>query len=147
MDMGDLNHSYNFPAKFRPFVAREFQTRMATFLTSRLPQTGYLPPLNIGADKGTNRHRTRQFLTALTVVPDADELLQPIYIGQPVVKNHNGQGVALSIKDGLDKYQISSVQVEGSSHDGQYFHLSVPDALRKLFVLDNRFISTVDPLH
>ena len=89
--MGDLNHSHNFPAKFRPFVAREIQTRMATFLTSRLPQTGYLPPLNIGADKGTNRHRTRQFLTALTVVPDADELLQPIYIGQPVVKNHNGQ--------------------------------------------------------
>ena len=50
IDMGDLNHSHNFPAKFRPFVAREIQTRMATFLTSRLPQTGYLPPLNIGSE-------------------------------------------------------------------------------------------------
>ena len=147
IDMGDLNHSHNFPPKFRPFVAREVQARMKTFLTSRLPQTGCLPPVNVGADKGTNRHRTRQFLTALTVVPDADELLQPIYIGQPVVKDHTGPGVALSIKDGLDRYGIMPIQFEASSHDGQYFHLSVPENLRKFYDLDDRFVSTVDPLH
>ena len=147
IDMGDLNHSHNFPPKFRPFVAKEIHRRMSSFLTSRMLQTGYLPPINVGADKGTNRHRTRQFITALTVVPDAEELLQPIYIGQPVVKDHSGQGVASSIKDGLDKYGIVSVQVEASSHDGQYFHLSVPEALCKLYNLDNRFVSTIDPLH
>ncbi len=147
IDMGDLNHSHNFPPKFRPYIAKEIHRRMSTFLTSRMVQTGHLPPVNVGADKGTNRHRTRQFMTALTVVPDAEELLQPIYIGQPIVKDHTGQGVASSIKDGLDKFGILSVQLEASSHDGQYFHLSVPEALCKLYDLDNRFVSTIDPLH
>ena len=39
------------------------------------------------------------------------------------------------------------MQVEASSHDGQYYHLSVPEALSKLYALDIRFVSTVDPLH
>ena len=147
MDMGDLNHSHNFPPKYRPFVAKEIHKRMSSFLTSRMPQTGNLPPINVGVDKGTNKHRTRQFMTALTVVPDAEKLLQPIYIGQPIVKDHTGQGVASSIKAGLDNFGISAVQIEASSHDGQYFHLSVPEALAKLYSLDNRFVSTVDPLH
>ena len=86
-------------------------------------------------------------MTALTVVPDAENLLQPIYIGQPIVKDHTGVGVAESIKNGLDKFGISSVQVEASSHDGQYYHLSVPEALSDLYKLNDRFVSTVDPLH
>ena len=147
IDMGDINHSHNFPPKFRPFVAKVIHNRMSNFLKSRMVQTGNLPPINIGADKGTNKHRTRQFLTALTVVPDAEKLLQPIYIGQPIVKDHSGNGVALSIKGGLDGFGISSMQVEASSHDGQYYHLSVPEALCKLYSLGNRFVSTVDPLH
>jgi len=38
-------------------------------------------------------------------------------------------------------------QIEASSHDGQYYHLSVPKSLVKLYNLPNQFISTPDPLH
>ena len=91
MDMGDLNHSHNFRPKYRPFVAKETHERMSSFLKSRMLQTGNLPPINVGADKGTYKHRTRQFMTALTVVPYAEKLLQPIYIGQPIVKDHTAK--------------------------------------------------------
>ena len=146
LDMGDINHSHTFPGKFRPYVAHEVHIRMQRFLTSRLNQTGFFPPLNIGADKGTSKHRTRQFITAVTVVPDSPNLLQPVYIGQPVVKDHTGPGVSTSIKAGLDKFGIVGNQIEGSSHDGQYYHLSVPEGLKELYNL-NQFISTPDPLH
>ena len=125
LDMGDINHSKNFPEKFRPFLANEIHNRMTTFLKIRYSQTGFLPPLNIGADKGTSNHRTRQFLTAVTIVPDSEKLFQIVYLGQPVVKDHTGYGVAKSIKDGLDSFGIIGKQIEGSSHDGQYFHLSI----------------------
>ena len=147
LDMGDINHSHQFPAKFRPYVAHEVHQKMKVFLNSRLPQTGFCPPLNIGADKGTSRHRTRQFLMALTIVPDAECFLQPVYIGQPIVKDHSGHGVSASIKDGLDNFGISASQIEASSHDGQYYHLSVPEGLVILYKLPNQFVSTPDPLH
>ena len=147
IDMGNINHSHNFLPKFRPCVAKEVSARMSKFLNSIMAQSGCLPPINIGADKGTSKHRTRQFITALIVIPDAAQVLQPVYVGQPVVKQHSGKGVALSIKNGLDIFGIVSTQLEGSSHDGQYFHLSVPEEIRTLYELDSRFVSTADPLH
>ena len=145
--MGDINHAHNFPPKFRPYVAKEVHRRMKKFLNSRLLQTGFLPPVNIDADKGTSRHRTRQFIMALTTVPDSEVFLQAVYIGQPVVKNHSGFGVAESIKDGLDKFKIVGEQLEALSHDGQYFLLSMPDGLKHLYNLPDQFISTLDPRH
>ena len=56
------------------------------------------------------------------------------------------QSVSKSIKEGLDKFGIIGIQIEASSHDGQYFHLSVPDGLVELYDL-RKFISTPDPLH
>ena len=106
-----------------------------------------MPPLNIGADKGTSYHRTRQFITAVTVIPDSVDVIDGVYIRQPVVKSHTGEGVVPSIKEGLDVFEITGEQLEGSSHDGQYFHLSVPDYLRNLYGMTEHFISTTDPLH
>ena len=94
LDMGDINHSHNFPAKFRPFVAAEIHRRMSLFFNIRMTQTGFLPPINIGADKGTSHHRIRQFIIAVTIIPDADKFIQPVYIGQPVVKQLDGKGIA-----------------------------------------------------
>ena len=146
-DIGDINHSHNFPGKFRPFVAAEIHRQMSLYFQTRMIQTGFLPPVNIGADKGTSHHRTRQFIMAVTIIPDADKLIQPVYMGQPVVKHHDGKGVASSIKDGLDTFGIKGVQLEVSSHDGQYTHLSVLTYLRKLYDLNDIFFSTTDPLH
>ena len=146
-DMGDINHSKNFVDKFRPYVSDEVHKRTASFLTTRLVQTGYLPPLNIQADKGTNVHRTRQFLSVITVIPDSDCLLGCIYVGQPVVKAHDGHGVTVSINEGLQRFGIVCAQIEGGSFDGQYFHLSVDKELAKLYTLPGTFYCTTDPLH
>ena len=146
-DMGDLNHSYNFPDKFRSFVAMAVRNKTVTFLSSRLEQTGFLPPVNVQADKGTSVHNTRQFTTVATVVPGSDSLISTIYLGQPVVKNHTGKGVSISIVEELKKYNIKGSQLEGGSFDGQYIHLSIAEHLTNKLKLPPQFIYTWDPLH
>ena len=49
-DMGDFNHSDQFPRKFRPFVQDEINGKLKTFFNSKLEQTGFEPSLNIAAD-------------------------------------------------------------------------------------------------
>ena len=56
-DMGDFNHSDQFPRKFRPFVKNEIHEKNKKFFTTKMEQTGFEPALNISADKGTNIHR------------------------------------------------------------------------------------------
>ena len=146
-DLGDLNHSRRFLEKFRSFVASEVKKRTAGFLSTRLPQTGFLPPLNIQADKGTTIHRTRQFTTVSTITPGSDSLISIIYLGQPIVKNHTGEGVADSITVELEKYGITGAQVEGGSFDGQYFNLKVPNHLAQKLDLSSKFFCSWDPLH
>ena len=131
-DCGDLNHSKHFPDKFRPYVAKEIRKRTVQFLTSRMIQTGFLPAINIQADKGTTVHNTRQFTTAAVVVPGSESLIINLYLGQPTVKNHTGRGVAESIIEQLQKFSIKASQVEGGSFDGQYFHLSISEHLTEL---------------
>ena len=146
-DLGDLNHSKAFPDKFRSYVASEVKRRTTGFLNQRLSQTGFLPPVNVQADKGTTVHSTRQFTTVSTITPGSDSLISVIYLGQPIVKNHTGEGIANSIMEELEKYGIKGSQVEGGSFDGQYFHLHVPDHLLKKFDLSSQFFCTWDPLH
>ena len=146
-DLGDLNHSRRFPDKFREFVAAEVRKRTVGFLGTRLPKTGFLPAVNVQADKGTTVHNTRQFTTVTTITPGSASLLSVDYLGQPIVGNHTGAGVAESIVEELTKYGIAASQVEGGGFDGQYFHLSVPDHLVKKLLLCSQFLCTWDPLH
>ena len=55
-------------------------------------QTGYKPPAKVVADKATWQHQTRQLIGVVTVVPDADQPLQALVLGTPVVKLHTGAG-------------------------------------------------------
>ena len=134
--VGELNHSRKFPAAFRPFVSRAVARRVTTFIGTRLVQTGHLPAVNITADKATFKHHTRQFLSCVTVVPGAEELLQVISFGQPIVKGHKGIEIAKNIKEGFDQFNLQSSQIEGGSFDGQYFHLRVEEALESAALYD-----------
>ena len=62
-----------------------------------MTQTGFKPPVKIIADKDTCKNRTRQLVSRLIVVPDADDLIQPVYLGHPVVRFHSRKGVSESI--------------------------------------------------
>ena len=91
-DLGNPNNSKNFPERFRGFVAAEVKRRTAKFLNTRLPQTGFLPPVNIQADKGTTVHNTRQFTTVSAFTPESESLISVVYLGQPIDKNLSGDG-------------------------------------------------------
>ena len=122
--VAEINHSRKFPAAFRPFLSAAVTRRVKNFVNLRLTQTGHLPAINITADKATYKHRTRQFISCVTLVPGADDIHQVISFGQPIVKGHKGFEITQNIKEDLDIFGIKSCQIEGGSFDGQYFHSS-----------------------
>ena len=85
-----------------------------------------------------------------SVIPDADDLIQYIYLGSPVVKKHDAKGVGQSIISILKQFEITAEQFQGGSFDGQYFHLSVPKVLNTYFGKNEEDESThydYDPMH
>ena len=68
-------------------------------------------------------------ITCVTLVSVADDLLQVISFGQPIVKGHKGFEIAQNINECLDIFGIKYCQIEGGSFDGQYFNLGVQAAL------------------
>ena len=64
--VGELNHGRKFPAALRPYVQEVVHKRVTKYLQTPLIQTGFLPPLCLSADKGTYKHRSRQFLSCVT---------------------------------------------------------------------------------
>ncbi len=128
--MGNINHLRKFPAQILPFIADETQARVKKFLCTPLVQTGFLPPVKVIADKDTKKHRTRQVLLLVTIVPEAVQLIQSMYLDHSIVKKHTGKDVAELIKD------VLAGQFEGGGFDGQYFHLGVPDYVNAHYEID-----------
>ena len=83
--VGELNHSRKFPAAFRGSVCQVVNSRVRRFVQTPLVQTGHLPPVGISADKGTYKHRSRQFLSLVTIMPGGTNLVENLSCGQPVV--------------------------------------------------------------
>ena len=147
LDVGDINHSSELYSNFMSFVSEQVTEMLKSFFSSRLDHTGCKPPFNLQADKGANVHKTRQFTTVVTVVPEFPKWLTHIYLGQPVFKSHDGPGVIQRIIDELNSWHIQGDQVEGGNFDGQFFHLSVPGHLTEVLYLSDQLTSPQDPLH
>ena len=143
-DIGDINHSYRFPAQFLKHVSSVIEEHVKQFLSCRLVQTGHKPPLKIVADKATWQHQTRQLIGIVTVVPDSDEPLQAMILKTPVVKSHTGLGVTESITSVTDQF-ITADQFLGGAFDGQYFHLGVNKLLDGHYRVTAQY--DVDPMH
>eukprot|EP00112_Aurelia_sp_Birch-Aquarium-sp1_P013875 Seg2973.1 transcript_id=Seg2973.1/GoldUCD/mRNA.D3Y31 product="hypothetical protein" protein_id=Seg2973.1/GoldUCD/D3Y31 len=133
LDVGEINHSKVFPAKFLPFVAKEVEGRVTNFLNTRMEQTGFLPAGKVCADKATSKHRTRHFISFITVIPDSESVIQPIFLDVPLVKTHSGPEITNNIIQVLNAFNIIPEQYLGGAYDGQYFHLHVPELLDKHF--------------
>ena len=93
-----------------------------------MSQTGFKPPIKIVADKDTYKHRTRQIIALISVFPQAQDLIQHIYIAHPVIKKLSGKDTAENIYHSLKDY-IYKEQYQGGSYDGAYIHDSVPKHL------------------
>ena len=83
--VGELNHSRKFPAAFRPCVQKAVTKRLCKFLSTPLESTGHAPPLALSADKATYKHRSRQFLSAVTIKAGGENFIEIISCGQPLV--------------------------------------------------------------
>ena len=148
-EVGEMNHSRKFPAALRPYVTEVVHGRVVNYLTSPLEQTGHLPPVGLAADKGTYKHRSRQFLSFVTVMPGGNNLLEVCTSGQPVVtQGSTGAELAKNMKQGFDNFGITSEQIESAVFDGVYFHCSIEDHMNQLYKLKpGQVLFTWDPLH
>ena len=80
LDVGEINNSETFPAKFLPYVVQ--------FLNNRLDQTGFRPVGKVVADNATYKHRTGQFVSSVIVVPNSTDLIhEPISAGSFKLRN------------------------------------------------------------
>ena len=135
--VGQLNHSRKFPAAFRPCVQQAVMKRLRKFFSTPLECTGHLPPLAVSADKATYKHRSRQFISVVTINPGGDNFLEIISCGQPVVTGgSSGSELSRNIKSGLDEYCIVGCQLESAVFDGVYFHCSVEEHFNNLYNLE-----------
>ena len=127
--------------------------RVKNFLQVPLLQTGHRPPVAISADKGTFKHRSRQFLSCVTVIPGGTNLLEVLTCGQPVVtQGSSGKQLALNMKTGFDYVGIDPDQIESGVFDGDYFHCSIEEHVGHgyLYVYklnSGKVLVTWDPLH
>ena len=70
LDVHEINHSSELYSNFMPLVSEQVTERLKSFFSSRLDHTGFKPPVNLQVDKVINVHRTRQFTSLVTVVPN-----------------------------------------------------------------------------
>ena len=135
--VGELNHSRKFPAAFRSCVKKAVHNRVCKFFSTPLDCTGHLPPLAVSADKATFKHRSRQFLSVVTVIPGGDNLLEVISCGQPVVTaGSSGVELTKNIKSGLDEYNVLGCQIESGVFDGVYFHCSIEEHFDEIYKIE-----------
>ena len=144
---GDFHNSKKFPAKFLPYVYDEVRQLCEDFITTRTPETGFLPPVNVAADKGTSVHRSMQFTTAVVCLANNENLLANLFLGQPQVKDHTAEGLANSIWEVLKENKIQASQVQGLSVDGQYIKYRVDQLLKEKMSLGDTFMASWDALH
>ena len=90
--------------------------------------SGRRPPVAISVDKMTQKRRTGQITALATLIPEAppSEMVQTFFIDNPVVREHNGKGLAQSAGNEYKKVICSEnapEQIVGGGMDGQYFHL------------------------
>ena len=146
--VSQLNHSRKFPSAFLPHVAKEVDSRIKKFLTSKLQQTGHRPPLALSADKATYKHRSRQFLGGVTISPGGENFLETLSFGQPIVKGSTATALVKNSKQSFDLLGVNGSQIESTVFDGVYFHIGVQKHFDAAFGLkEGNILYSYDTLH
>ena len=147
VNVGNMNHSRQFPSKMRASFATAIDTRIKHYIASPLPATGTVPPVGIIADKVTTRRRTGHMYGGILFTPNMPNLLTPVSLGMVAVKGHDGESIANDVKDVCNQYSLQSDQIAGFGFDGQYFNLHVPEKLKEKLHLDDNVTFQWDPAH
>ena len=98
-DIGDLNHSFNFVDSMAGSFSKVIMKRVKRHLSTRLPQTGCLPPCKVVEDGATYRHNTRHLIGVTSLFPGDNPLLQSVFLGAPKGVGSDGLSTAKSMAD------------------------------------------------
>ena len=135
VDIGDINHSKTLPARLVPSIADDVKRNIRIFLQTPLEQTGYLPCGKVLFDSSTTKKVNREFVGFVCTVPDSDELIQVIYIGNGTLSETKGVDIAQVVlqvlKLGTEEIVIKEEQYLGTSVDGHTLHCNVHEYLDK----------------
>jgi hypothetical protein len=146
-DVGNANHSREFARLLVDSIHEEMFHGLKNYVSSPLQLTERLPPVAVITDKVTIQHRTCQLHGLILVVPDSPNLLQPVFIDMPTVRDHSGLGIAKLIASSIDRMGISQTQISGVGVDGQYIKLGVEKHLRNLSFMPLYSNLIWDPAH
>ena len=105
--------------------------RVQKHLSTRLPQTGCLPPCKVVEDGATYRHDTRLLIGVTTVFPGDKPLLQSVFVGAPKGIKGDALSIAKCIADTVSPV-MKSEQYLGTSEDGANFLAKVGERLDEL---------------
>ena len=132
VDVGDLNHSFQFVRHWSPMCAEVVDKRMTTFFHTVMPQTGLRPVAKVVADKGTWKHESRMLCGLVTVVPDSEEPLQAFFISSKACPEGSGEAQTRSILC-VKKYLVEKYQYLGLAADGATLYCGVGRRLGEHF--------------
>ena len=131
-DVGDINHSHHLVASLLPDIAEEVRSRIKQFLSTPMAATGGLPPVNIMADKATDKRDSRHLIGILTLNPGGSTLFKAFFLGAPKCAGGSGEVLTASIVAVVSHF-VNYVQYRGFTGDGVYIHNSVGDMLNTHF--------------
>ena len=143
-DVGDCNHSSHLVSRLLPEIAGAVSGRLKEYLSSPMVATGCLPPVNIMADKATDKRDTRHLIGLLTYNPGGPTLFKAFFLGAPKCAGGTGDILTESILTVVDPY-LKPSQYCGFSGDGVYKHTKVPEKLDRHF--GRRGVFTHDLMH
>ena len=127
-DVGNINHSKKLLPQARQAFCDVIIKKVKDHVASQ-------PCVSVLADKVTINRRTVDVVAILTVVPGApsSSIIQSYVVAAPVVKLHDGAGLAKEIQEALATIGITETdQLAAVAADGQYHRLGVPEKLLNL---------------
>ena len=129
-DIGDINHGTDFVTNLAKCLSTVIERREKSYLSTRLPQTGRLPPCKVVEDGATYRHDTRHLIGITTIFPGNKPLIQSMFCGAPKGVKSDGISTAKSMADTVSPFIIPE-QYLGTSQDGANYLAHVGEHLDK----------------
>lgn len=127
-DIGDINHGTDFLNKIGRSLSSVIMNRVKDHMSTRLPQTGCLPPCKVVEDSATYRHDTRHLIGLTTIFPGSSPLIQAVFCGAPKGIRSDGVSTAKCMAETVAPY-MTPEQYLGTSEDGANFLSHVGDHL------------------
>ena len=149
-EIGRINHSRDFMPKFVMNVKTALAEKVSGFLSTPLKKTGDCVPISVVDDLAMYQRETRQFVSAITVIPNDVNLLRAIPLAAKTVTSDGRSGVkiAATIKNVIKEFAVKPEQIVSTTFDGAFIHEKVNEKLsEQLGVPPSQIHNCYDAMH